>query len=145
MAAEGLRQQDLGTRTGVHPTQFQKIRDGVTRKVDPETLRKISAGTGIPLLDLIVASGMFTAAELGARVVHRDPQSLTNEELLALVSERMRTEPAAQQPAGVNGETADDDMSAFEPDQSRQVQEEATGRQRPRLVRNGADEGAARS
>jgi transcriptional regulator with XRE-family HTH domain len=138
MAAEGLRQQDLGTRTGVHPTQFQKIRDGVTRKVDPETLRKISAGTGIPLLDLIVASGMFTADELGARVVHRDPHSLTNEELLALVQERMRTEPASQS-ASVNGET-DDDLSAFEPDQSRQVQEEDTGRRRPRLVRNGADE-----
>jgi len=144
MAAEGLSPQDLGKRTGVHPSQFGKIRDGVTRRVDPGTLRKIADGTGIPLIDLIVASGMFTAAELGARVVHRDPESLTNEELLALVSERMRTEPTAQQPAGVNGET-DDDMSAFEPDQSRQVQEEATGRQRPRLVRNGADEGAARS
>ena len=139
MAAEGLRQQDLGTRTGVHPTQFQKIRDGVTRKVDPETLRKISAGTGIPLIELIVASGMFTAAELGARVVHRDPRSLTNDELLALVGERMSPGPGrAARATGEDGEA--EDMTAFERDQSRQVDEEETGRHRPRLVANGAEE-----
>lgn len=134
MAAEGLRQQDLGTRTGVHPTQFQKIREGRTKEVRPETLRKISAGdgtpqvpgTGIPLIHLIVASGMFTAAELDAKVVHRDPHQLTNDELLALVRERMGSDLGREAPV--------DDLAAFEPDDLRQVDEEETGRRRPRLV-----------
>jgi hypothetical protein len=123
----------LATRTGIHPTQFQKIREGVTRKFDPETLRKISAGTGIPLMDLIVASGMFTAEELDAKVVHRDPHELSNDELLALVRARMRRD--LDRDAGI------DDMSAFETDDLLQVDEEETGRRRPRLVQG--DNGGA--
>lgn len=123
----------------MHPSQFQKIRDGRTKEVRPETLRKIAAGTGISLIDLIVCSGMFTAAELDARVVHRDPGHLSNDELLALVRERMQPEPLRG--SGATGET--DDLSAFEPDDIHQTDEEETGRKRPRLVRDG--DGVSRS
>lgn len=132
MAAEGIRPQDLGGRTGVHPSQFQKIRDGRTKEVRPETLRKIAAGTGISLIDLIVCSGMFTAAELDARVVHRDPRHLSNDELIALVRERMQPEPL-RGGSRATGET--DDLTAFETDEIHQADEEETGRKRPRLLR----------
>lgn len=134
MAAQGLNQQDLGARTGVHPTQFQKIRDGRTKEVKPETLRKIAATTYIPLIDLIVAAGMFTADELGARIVTRDPNHLSNDELLALIRERMRPDTLEPDPAAT---MQSDELAGFEPDIVHQADEEETGRRRPRLVHEG--------
>lgn len=121
----GITPAELARRCGgMKASQFaakRPIRSDSTR-VDPDTLRKLHEGTGIPLVRLIVASGMWTADELDVEVVEGDPRVLSNDELLAMVRRRMQA-------------SGPDDLSGYEPIPTRQSTEERdTGRSRPHLV-----------
>lgn len=133
MASEGIKPAELARRTNVHETQLSgRIRYGPTDKVHPDTLRKLAKGTGIPLVDLIVASGMWTAEELRAAVVHRRPTDITNDELLALVRDRLLVvtgPPAAPEPEY----TGDVEDSSPHPGHESSGPQ-PTGRRRPRMV-----------
>lgn len=91
IAAEGITPQELARRCEMHATQLSRLLDGKTQNMRPDTLRRLHRGTGIPMNVLIVASGLFTAAELGAKQVEvpLDPRRLSNETLLGWVRERM--------------------------------------------------------
>ena len=124
MDREKITQAELGRLTGVAHSQISRMKSPEGVSAEPETLRKLAAGTGIPLPRLIVASGMFTAEELKMEVVRGRPQDLTNEELLAVIKERLREPDTTERP-----------LADYEP--APQVQEgepKPTGRSRPRLV-----------
>lgn len=114
MASEGIKPADLARQCGLAASAFSPGRPiplGRADKITPDTLRSLRDGTRIPLMDLIVASGMWTAEELAATVVRGDPAELSNDELLALVAERMRPERA---PGEVRGEVTDVGLDAGE-------------------------------
>lgn len=124
MDREHITQAELGRLTDVSHSQISRLKKGENVSADPDTLRKLARGTGIPLTQLIVASGMFSADDLQVKVVRGRPQDLTNEELLAVIKERLREPTTTERP-----------LADYEP--APQVQEgepKLTGRSRPRLV-----------
>jgi transcriptional regulator with XRE-family HTH domain len=132
----GLSVAQLARLTAVDHSQLVRIRDGKLRRIEADTLRKLhggtgeppATGTGIPLVELIVASGMWTAEELDVEVVHREPATLSNEELLGLVAERMRRGP---DPAG------DGELDEYEqPEHLQRGASRDTGRRLPHVVRH---------
>lgn len=94
LTTEGINARELARRCDLSPSVLTRILKGEGNP-GPDTLRRLHQGTGIPMTTLIVAADLFTAAELGVRVVAIPADQMTNDELLAAVRERMRPDPEA--------------------------------------------------
>lgn len=110
---EGINARELARRCDLSPSVLTRILSSETNP-GADTLRRLHQGTGIPMTTLIVASGMFTATELGARVIPLVADQLTNDELLAVVRERMRpdTPPPADDVDSIESRPVERDPAA---------------------------------
>lgn len=100
MTAEKIKPNELARRCGLAPSVVSRIISGEAQPT-PDTLRRLHQGTGIPLLTLIVVSGIFTADELGARIIPLAAGQLTDDELLDELRARIRRDtPPPPNPGG---------------------------------------------
>lgn len=95
--ALGINQTELSERAGVPRTTVNRLETGTTQLPSPDIRRRLAVALGVSHLDLLVAAGEITSAEIGdkAGVVDR-PEDDPVEQLVERIRALPRSEAVLQ-------------------------------------------------